>query len=244
MSQHDTCDGDAEYARVGEVGQAKTAGLVLLTEDHILLGPDQRSPRAHAPLQRATNAGADLRMAPSDLFEHRDSPNAGSRLQDRYNLAVPNLPQWVRPPSAARRFLLRGQSRIVLDAVAGGPAEAGLGGSSGSSFAMSVNHVQPHLVVSDVKAGQWADPSNSRRIRHLTRSLTTARPHWTPWGKVRRRGWTNFARATPSLRPSSTGAPHGRTNRPSGSTTFSRAIVPLSANSSPMPNAAALGETR
>src|SRR6266567_2348685 len=61
MSQHDTCDGDAEYARVGEVGQAKTAGLVLLTEDHILLGPDQRSPRAHAPLQRATNAGADLR---------------------------------------------------------------------------------------------------------------------------------------------------------------------------------------
>src|SRR6266705_172172 len=171
MSQHDTCDGDAEYARVGEVGQAKTTGLVLLTEDHILLGPDQRSPRAHAPLQRATNAGADLRMAPSD----------------------------------ARRFLLRGQSRIVLDAVAGGPAEAGLGGSSGSSFAMSVNHVQPHLVVSDVKAGQWADPSNSRRIRHLTRSLTTARPHWTPWGKVRRRGWTNFARATPSLRPSSPG---------------------------------------
>src|ERR1700736_809116 len=177
MSQHDTCDGDAEYARVGEVGQPKPAGLVLLTEDHILLGPDQRSPRAHAPFQRAPNAGADLRMAPPDLVEYRNSPNAGSRLQDRHNLAVPNLGQWVRPPSATGRFLLRGQPRIILDAVAGCSAEAGLGGRNGGIFAMSVNHVQPHLVLGDVKAGQMSDPSNSRRIRYLTRSLTTARPH-------------------------------------------------------------------
>jgi hypothetical protein len=28
MSQHDTCDGNAEYAGVGEVGQAKPAGFV------------------------------------------------------------------------------------------------------------------------------------------------------------------------------------------------------------------------
>src|ERR1700722_5668221 len=131
MSQHDTCDGDAEYARVGEVGQAETAGLVFLTEDHIQFGSDQRSPRAHAPLQRAPDAGADLRMAPPDLVKHRNSPNAGRRLQDRHNLAVPNLGQWVRPPSATRRFLLRGQPRIILDTVAGCPAEPGFGGSNG-----------------------------------------------------------------------------------------------------------------
>src|ERR1700693_5169532 len=158
MSQHDTCDGDAEYARVGEVGEAKPAGLVLLTEDHILLGADQRSPRAHAPFQRAPNAGADLRMAPPDLVKHRNGPYAGSRLQDRHNLAVPNLGQWVRTPAASRRFLLRRQPRIILDAVAGCPAEAGLGGSNGGIFAMSVNHVQPHLVVGDVKAGQYLIP--------------------------------------------------------------------------------------
>src|SRR5258707_2218856 len=177
MPQHDTCDGDAEYARVGEVGPAKPAGLVLLAEDHILLGPDQRSPRAHAPLQRAPNAGGDLGMAPPDLFEHRDSPDAGSRLQDRHNLVVPNLGQWIRPPSATWRFLLRWKPRITLDAEAGRPAEAGPGGSNGGILAMSVNHVQPHLVVGDVKTGQISDPSNSRRIRHLTRSLTTASPH-------------------------------------------------------------------
>src|SRR5258708_17318889 len=88
------------------------------------LGPDQRSPRAHAPFQRAPNASGDLRMAPPNLFEHRYGPNAGSRLQDRHNLAVPNLGQWIRPPSATWRFLLRGQPWIILDAVAGCPAEA------------------------------------------------------------------------------------------------------------------------
>jgi len=80
------------------------------------------------PLQRAPNTGADLRMAPPNLFQHRYGPNAGGRLQDRHNLAVPNLGQRVRPPSAARRLLLRGQPWIILDAVAGCPAEAALGG--------------------------------------------------------------------------------------------------------------------
>ena len=97
-------------------------------------------------------------MAPPDLFEHRNSPNAGSRLQDRHNLAVPNIGQWVRPPPATRRFLLRGQPRIILNPVAGCPAEAGLGGSNGGILGVSVSHVQPHLVVGDVKAGQCLIP--------------------------------------------------------------------------------------
>src|SRR6201987_5424948 len=108
MSQHDTGDGDAEYARVGEVGQAKPAGFVLLTKDHIQLGAGQGSPAAHSPFQRAPNAGADLRMAAPYLVEHRNGPNARSRLQDRHDLAVPNLRQGGRTPPASRRLLLRG----------------------------------------------------------------------------------------------------------------------------------------
>src|SRR5215204_1776701 len=158
MSQHNTGDGDAEYARVGEVGQAKPTGFVLLTKDHILLGAGQGSPAAHSSFQRAPNAGADLRMAAPDLVEHCNGPNAGSRLQDRHDLVVPNLGQRVRTPAASRRFLLRWQPRIILDAVAGCPAEAGLGGSNAGIFAMSVNLVQPHLVVGDVKAGQSLIP--------------------------------------------------------------------------------------
>src|ERR1700674_3231382 len=123
MSQHDTRDRDAEHAGIGEVGQAETAGLVLLAEDDIQFGSNQRSPGAHAPLQRAPNASGDLGMASPDLFEHRNGPNARSRLQDRYNLAVPNLGQWIWSPSATWCFLLRGQPRIILDAVAGCPTE-------------------------------------------------------------------------------------------------------------------------
>ena len=50
---------------------------------------------------------------------------------------------------------------------------------------LSGTHVQPHLVVGDVEAGQVSDPSFLRRIRSLTRSLTTARRDL----KTRRRGW-------------------------------------------------------
>ena len=57
MVQHDTRDHDAEFARIGEVRQAKTAGLVLLTEDHIPLGAGECSPGAHAPFQCASNVG-------------------------------------------------------------------------------------------------------------------------------------------------------------------------------------------
>src|SRR4030081_943790 len=128
MSQHDTCDGNAEYAGVGEVGQAKPAGLVLLTEDHILLGAVQGSPAAHSPFQRAPNAGANLRMAPPDLVEHCNGPNAGSRLQDWHDLAVPNLGQWVRTPAASRRFLLRWQPSLWRGSMSVYPAQGALAG--------------------------------------------------------------------------------------------------------------------
>jgi len=108
MSQNNAGDRNAEGARIGEIRQTKAAGLVLLAEDNIPLGPDQRSPGANASLQLAANADGDLGMAPPDLFEHGNSPDAGRRLQDRHNLAIPNLSQGVWPPAATRRFLLRG----------------------------------------------------------------------------------------------------------------------------------------
>jgi len=45
-----------------------------------------------------------------------------------------------------------------IDTVAGCSAEAGLGRRNGRIFALSVSHIQPHLVVSDVKAGQSLIP--------------------------------------------------------------------------------------
>ena len=66
----------------------------------------------------------------------------------------------IGPSPAARRLLLRGQARIGLDPVAGRGREAGLGGGRRRRVVgLSETHVQPHLVVGDVEAGQTSDPS-------------------------------------------------------------------------------------
>ena len=158
MRQRDAGNRDAERARVGEVRQAKTAGFMLLPEDDVLFRAGQRPPSPHAPFQRAPDAGADLRMAPPYLFENRNGADARGRLQDRDDLAIPNIGKRVGPSPATRHFLPGWQARIILDPVAARRAEAGFGGSSGSVVGLSANHVQPHLVVGDVEAGQGLIP--------------------------------------------------------------------------------------
>ncbi len=119
MRQEDAGDHHAEHLRVGEVGQAETAGWVLLPEHDILLRSDQGPPRPHATLQRAPDARANLRMATPDLRKDSDGAQAWRRLQDRHDLGVPYVGQRIGPPSSARGLLLRGQARISLDPVAG-----------------------------------------------------------------------------------------------------------------------------
>src|SRR5258706_8027587 len=67
---------DAKSARVCEVRQTETAGLVILAEDDILLWPGDRAPGPHAPFQRAPDIGVQARMAPPDLIENSNRPDA------------------------------------------------------------------------------------------------------------------------------------------------------------------------
>jgi hypothetical protein len=160
MRQRDAGNRDAERARVGEVGQAKTARRVLLPEDDILFRAGQCPPTSHPPFQRAPDAGTDLGVAPPHLFENRNGADAGSCLQDRDDLAIPNIGKRVGSSPATRRLLLGWQARIILDPVAGRCADAGFGGSNGSVVGLSETHVQPHLVVGDVEAGQSLIPQS------------------------------------------------------------------------------------
>ena len=93
-------DGDAETAGVGEVGQSEPAGLVRLAEDHVLLGPVERPPGQDASLQRAANVGIEVGMAPAQLLEHADHPDARRSLQNRRDLGIPvGLERvWPSPP--------------------------------------------------------------------------------------------------------------------------------------------------
>jgi hypothetical protein len=99
-------------------------------------------------------------VASSELFKNRNGADAGGRLQDRDDLAIPNIGKRVGPSPATRRLLPGWQARIVLDPVAAHRAEAGFGGRNGRLVGLSATHVQPHLVVGDVEAGQGLIPQS------------------------------------------------------------------------------------
>src|SRR5437868_14483670 len=125
-------------------------------------------------------------MAVPDLVENGHWPQARNALQQRHHLAVPNRSQRIAPPTAARCFLLRRQPRILFDAIGSGNAEPGLGRGNGRRLGMAETHVQRHLAIGDVAAGQAAVPHRREepasypadRDRQKTRPL--ARPRRSP----------------------------------------------------------------
>src|SRR5712691_7633675 len=131
---------------------------MFLPEDDVLLGPVESPPGANAPLQRATDTSADLGMAAADLIENGDRPQARSALEQRHHLAVPNRSERVLPAATTRRFLLRGEPGVLLDAIGGGDAEPGLGRGNDRRLRLTETHEQPHLAIGDVAAGQGAVP--------------------------------------------------------------------------------------
>ena len=138
-------DGDGETAGVGEIGQSQSPRLVCLAEDHLLFGPVKRPPGQDASLQRASDVGIEVGMAPAQLFEHADHPDAGRGLQDRRDLGVPVRLERIRPPPAPQLRPGRRQARIGFAPIAarGGKSRLGRGGLDGKS--LSIPHVKPHL---------------------------------------------------------------------------------------------------
>src|SRR5581483_1995226 len=119
MIERLTGDGDAERARVGEVGQTQPPRLVLLAEDHVLRWPVERTPGCDAPLERAADVGVETGMAPAQLGQHTDRADAGSSLQHRHDLALPIGRQGIGSATAAWLLPLRRQPWIILDPVGG-----------------------------------------------------------------------------------------------------------------------------
>jgi hypothetical protein len=73
-------------------------------------------------------------MATPDLRKDGNGAQAWGRLQDRQDLGVPYVGQRIGPAPAARGLLLRGQTRICFNPVAGRWRETRLGsGDSGGA---------------------------------------------------------------------------------------------------------------
>src|SRR5215471_8329678 len=142
---------------------------MLLPKDDVLLRPVERPPGTDAPLQGAANTDIDLGMAAPDLVENGHGPQAWGALQQGHYLTVPNHGQRIATSAAARRFLLRRQPWILFDTIGGGGAEPGFGRRNGRRISVAETHIQPHLAVGDVAAGQ-AEPARQWR-EHLFQVL-------------------------------------------------------------------------
>src|SRR6202047_4652830 len=97
-------------------------------------------------------------MAASDLVKNGHRPQARNALEQRHHLAVPNRCQRILPPAPAWRSLLRREPGILFDAISSGNAEPGLGRGNNRRLGLAETHVQPHLAIGDVAAGQAAVP--------------------------------------------------------------------------------------
>jgi hypothetical protein len=96
------CDRDLQFVHVGEVGKPQSAGLMNLAKDDFLLvaidGPPGTDPPFHCP----ANAFAEVRMAAQHLLEDGDRTNARCRLQQRHDLGIEDVGEWIGTPTAAR----------------------------------------------------------------------------------------------------------------------------------------------
>jgi len=121
----------------------------------------QGFPTGDPPLQRAPERWPNaIGMAPCQFVEEGDWAQAGSGLQQRQDLLVPQAVERIRPGSIDPSLLLRARRPgIKVDAPRGrdGQSDLGRGGHLGVVSAQS--HVGPHLLVIDVSA--WHRPLRS-----------------------------------------------------------------------------------
>jgi len=129
---------------------------VILTEDHLAIGAVLGAPGANPPLQAtAQPIPVMIGMTALHLFEHRDRPQAGMRLEHRADLAVEKSIKWIGTLTRANGVWLRRQMPIGLDATGGSLAEPGFGRSNTLKVVGTELHEQSHLLTCDVSSGHF-----------------------------------------------------------------------------------------
>jgi len=160
-------DGDAELAGVGEVRERHAAGLGALAEDDVLGRALQRAPCAHPALERAADAvvGEAVGIEPLQVAQQRHRLHGGVVVEDRQQLALPDLGERIRHGAPAPRAFLGRQTAAGLDPARGALAEAGADGGGALAVMTTVVHVDSQLLVVDGSARHGGISVWSRRPR-------------------------------------------------------------------------------
>ena len=145
-------DADPKPAGVGEVRQPELSRRVGLAEHELALRTVQRAPLAHAALQSAAHAVAELRVPAHQFPEDPHRAQVRRLLQHRDDLLVEDPGKRVRPTPAASLLFGGRQPRIVFDPVGRRGAESRLRGGCPGAVVLTKVHVEPHLVIGNVSA--------------------------------------------------------------------------------------------
>ncbi len=137
-------------------------------------------------------------MATLHLFKDRDRPKIRRGLQQRDHLGIKEISQRVR--TAAGSYLMDGrwQPTVLLEAIGRGGADRRLRRRDRCAVCLSECHVEPHLMIGDMAAGQRADPFNEeihpcRPVAITGRTCPPKRLAADCYGRA------TYGRATPSL---------------------------------------------
>ena len=156
MLQRLTGDADAGIGHIGEIRQRLLAGDVILTEDHLAISAVFGAPCTNPALQATTQPIPVMTgMTALHLFEHRDRPQAGMRLEQRADLAVPQSIKWIGTLASSNGAWLRRQMHIGLDATGRSLAEPSFGRSNTLMMVGTEMHEQSHLLTCDVSSGHF-----------------------------------------------------------------------------------------
>src|ERR1022692_1078397 len=139
-------------------------------------------------------------MASLHLIKDRDRAKARCRLQHRDHLRVEEVREGIRPATSSHLIYSGRRSMILLEAIRRGEADRCLRGRDRRAICLSERHVKPHLVIGDVAAGQWVDPSMRRSIHGAGRSRSHDDRAPGESSVASRWGAGPSGRASPSLR--------------------------------------------
>ena len=151
----------AALSRSERMGMVEEDGPLSLSRQCGLLGVS-RSSLYYEPAGESAENLALMRRLDELHMEHpfygsrQMAAQVGSGLQHRHDLLVEDARERIRPPPGALPLPGRRRARIVLDPVRGGRAEPRLGGGSLRRVLLSKVHVEPRLMVGDVRARHTA----------------------------------------------------------------------------------------
>ena len=102
---------------------------MLLREEHFLGRTLDGAPLADVALQRSQHVVTELiGMVVLELAQQRDRHQLGRALQQRNDLGVPYVGEWIGARTSITPGRLRRQRRIAIDTARAALADTGLGG--------------------------------------------------------------------------------------------------------------------